>query len=93
MGAGPLKKGAMTPLSWKKGFPAKKIIPKCTDQVFLRYRFGKYRENANQIPTKNTKSLYNSSRIGSVYVFPATPKRPNRFVLRISWNNIDRSDS
>jgi hypothetical protein len=29
MGAGPLKKGAMTPLLRKKGVPAKKIIPKC----------------------------------------------------------------
>jgi hypothetical protein len=48
MGAGPLKKGAMTPLSRKKGVPAKIIIPKCTDRVFLRYRFGKNRE----IPTE-----------------------------------------
>jgi hypothetical protein len=47
MGAGPLKKGAMTPLSRKKGVPAKKKIPKCTDQVFLWYWFGKYQE----IPT------------------------------------------
>jgi hypothetical protein len=30
MGAGPLKKGAVTPLSRKKGVPAKIIIPKCT---------------------------------------------------------------
>jgi hypothetical protein len=44
MGAGPLKKGAMTPLLRKKGVCAKKIIPKCTDQVFLWYRFGKYQE-------------------------------------------------
>jgi hypothetical protein len=42
MGAGPLKKGAMTPLSRKKEVPAKKIIPKCTEQVFLRYWFSKY---------------------------------------------------
>jgi hypothetical protein len=48
MGAGPLKKGAVTPLSRKIGVPAKIIIPKCTDRVFLRYRFGKYRE----IPTE-----------------------------------------
>jgi hypothetical protein len=48
MGAGPLKKRAMTPLSRKKGVPTKKIIPKCTDQVFLHYWFGKYQE----IPTK-----------------------------------------
>ncbi len=48
MGAGPLKMGALTPLSRKKGVPAKIIIPKCTDQVFLRYRFGKNQE----IPTK-----------------------------------------
>jgi hypothetical protein len=48
MGAWPLKKGAMTPLSRKKGVPAKTIIPKCTDQVFHWYRFGKYQE----IPTE-----------------------------------------
>ncbi len=47
MGAGPLKKGAMTPHLRKKGVPAKKIIPKCFDQVCLRYRFDKYQE----IPT------------------------------------------
>jgi hypothetical protein len=41
MGPGPLKKEAVTLLSRKKGVPAKIIIPKCTDQVFLRYRFGK----------------------------------------------------
>jgi hypothetical protein len=41
-GTGLLKKGAMTPLSRKQKVPAKKIIPKCTDQVFLRYWFGKY---------------------------------------------------
>jgi hypothetical protein len=48
MGAGPLKKRAMTPLLRKKEVPAKIIIPKCTDQVFLQYRFGKNQE----IPTK-----------------------------------------
>ncbi len=48
MGAGPLKKGAVTFFSRKKGVPAKIIIPKCTDRVFLRYRFGKNRE----IPTE-----------------------------------------
>ncbi len=55
MGARPLKKGAMTPLSGKKGVPDKKIIPKCTDQVFLRYRFGKYQE----IPTKYQPKIPN----------------------------------
>ncbi len=34
-----------------------------------------------------------SLRIGSIFVFPANPKRPNRFVWRISWKYIDRSDS
>jgi hypothetical protein len=48
MGAEPLKKGAVIPLSRKKGVPAKIIIPKCTDQVFLRYQFGKNQE----IPTE-----------------------------------------
>jgi hypothetical protein len=48
MGAGSLKKGAMTPLSRKKGVPAKIIIPECTNQVFLWYRFGKNQE----IPTE-----------------------------------------
>ncbi len=48
MGAGPLKKGAMTPLLRKKGVPAKILIPKCTDRVFLQFWIGKYQE----IPTK-----------------------------------------
>jgi hypothetical protein len=48
MGAGPLKKGALTPLSRKKGVPAKIIILKCTDRVFLWFRFGKNQE----IPTE-----------------------------------------
>ncbi len=52
---GPLKKGAMTPLSKRKGALAKKILPKCTDQVFLRYRFGKYQE----IPTEYQPKIPN----------------------------------
>jgi hypothetical protein len=55
MGAGPLKRGAMTPLSRKKGLTAKKIILKCTDQVFLQYRFGKYQK----IPTKYQPKIPN----------------------------------
>ncbi len=55
MGAGPLKKGAMTPLLREKGVPTKIIIPKCTDQVFLQYRFGKYQE----IPTKYRPKIPN----------------------------------
>jgi hypothetical protein len=55
MGAGPLKKWAMTPLSRKTEVLAKTIIPKCTDQVFLRYRFGKYQE----IPTKYQPIILN----------------------------------
>ena len=39
---------AMTPLLRKKGVPAKITIPKCTNRVFLWYRFGKNRE----IPTE-----------------------------------------
>jgi hypothetical protein len=49
------QKGAITPLSRKKGVPAKKIIPKCTDPVFLRYQFGKYQE----IPTKYRPKIPN----------------------------------
>jgi hypothetical protein len=55
MGAVSLKKGAMTPLSRKKGVSAKKIIPKCTDQVFLQYQFGKYQE----IPTEYQPKIQN----------------------------------
>jgi hypothetical protein len=39
-----LKKGASAPFLREKGVPAKKIIPKCTDQDFLQYRYGKYQE-------------------------------------------------
>jgi hypothetical protein len=51
MGAGLLKKGVMTLLSRKTGVPAKKIITKCTDQVFLWYQYGKTKKmliNTNQ---------------------------------------------
>jgi hypothetical protein len=41
------KKGASAPFLREKGVPAKKMIPKCTDRDFLRYRYGKYQE----IPT------------------------------------------
>jgi hypothetical protein len=46
-----LKKGASAPFLREKGVPAKKIIPNCTDQDFLWYRYGKYQElltNANR---------------------------------------------
>ena len=43
-----LKKGAIAPLLRKKGGTAPFLIPKCTDRVFLRYRYGNYRE----IPTE-----------------------------------------
>jgi hypothetical protein len=39
-----LKKGASAPFLREKGVPAKKMIPKCTDQDFLPYQYGKYRE-------------------------------------------------
>jgi hypothetical protein len=55
MGAGPLK-GAMTPFLRKKGVPAKKIIPICTNQISLRYQFGKYQE---KIPTKYRQKIPN----------------------------------
>ncbi len=62
MGAEPLKKGAMTPLLRKKGVPAKTIIPKYTDQVFLWYWFGKYREIPTEylpkIPNRYDSTLY-----------------------------------
>jgi hypothetical protein len=40
MGAEPLKKEAMTPLSRKKGVPAKLIIPKCRDNKFVVFGKG-----------------------------------------------------
>ncbi len=48
-----LKKGAIAPFLREIGFPAKKIIPKCTDQDFLRYRYGKYQE----IPTDTNRKI------------------------------------
>ena len=48
-----LKKGAGAPFLREKGVPAKKVIPKCTDQDFLRYRYGKYRE----IPTDTDRKI------------------------------------
>ncbi len=55
-----LKKGARAPFLREKGVPAKKMIPKCTDRDFPRYRYGKYRE----IPTDTDRKIpmrYNSS--------------------------------
>jgi hypothetical protein len=48
-----LKKGAFAPFLREIGFPTKKIIPKCTDRDFLRYRYGKYRE----IPTDTDRKI------------------------------------
>jgi hypothetical protein len=42
-----LKKRASAPFLREKGVPAKKMIPKCTDQDFLWYWYDKYQE----IPT------------------------------------------
>jgi hypothetical protein len=50
-----LKKGAIAPLLRKKGGAAPFFIPKCTDQIFLRYRYGKYRE----IPTEYRPKIPN----------------------------------
>jgi hypothetical protein len=51
-GAWSIKKGAEASLWGKKGVPAKCTISKRPDQVFLRYRLGKYRENTNRYQTK-----------------------------------------
>ncbi len=48
-----LKKGASAPFLREIGFPAKKIIPKCTNRDFLRYRYGKYQE----IPTDTDRKI------------------------------------
>ncbi len=48
-----LKKGALAPFLREKGVPAKKLIPKCTDRDFLRYRYGKYQE----IPTDTDRKI------------------------------------
>jgi hypothetical protein len=48
-GAWSIKKGAE---AREKGVPSKYTIPKRTNQVFLRYRLGKYWENTNRYQTK-----------------------------------------
>jgi hypothetical protein len=50
-----LKKGAVAPLLRKKGGTAPFFIPKCTDRIFLRYRYGKYQE----IPTEYRPKIPN----------------------------------
>jgi hypothetical protein len=79
MGAGPLKKGAMTPLLRKKGVPAKIIILKCTDQVFLRYQFGKYQE----IPTKYRPKIPNwyTTLVVGVWDLRAKGNTPNYVLM------------
>jgi hypothetical protein len=52
-GAGCIKKGAGAPFLREIGFPAKKIIPKCTDRDFFRYRYGNYQE----IPTDTDQKI------------------------------------
>ncbi len=46
-----LKKGASAPFLREEGVPTKKMIPKCTDQDFLWYWYGKYQE----IPTNTDR--------------------------------------
>jgi hypothetical protein len=48
-----LKNGASAPFFGEKGVPAKKMIPKCTNRDFLRYRYGKYQE----IPTDTDQKI------------------------------------
>jgi hypothetical protein len=48
-----LKKGAGALSLREKGVPVKKMIPKCTDQDFLWYRYGKYQE----IPTDTDRKI------------------------------------
>ncbi len=64
------KRGPVPPFSSKRGpgphFEGKKcsrqkMIPKCTDRDFLRYRYGKYRKNTDRYRPKNTNSISNSS--------------------------------
>jgi len=50
-----LKKGAIAPLLRKKGDIAPFLKPKCTNRIFLRYRYGKYRE----IPTEYRPKIPN----------------------------------
>jgi hypothetical protein len=61
-----LKKGAIAPLLRKKGGTAPFLIPKCTDRVFLRYRYGIYREIPTEyrpkIPIRDT-TLVNTYRM------------------------------
>jgi hypothetical protein len=45
--------GVQSPPFWmEKGAPAKITIPKCTNQDFLWYWYGKYWENTNQYQPK-----------------------------------------
>ncbi len=54
-GLGPSKRWSWSPFRGKKGVPTKRIILKCTNQVFLRYWFGKYQE----IPTEYQPKIPN----------------------------------
>jgi hypothetical protein len=47
-----LKKGTSAPILREKGVPAKKMIPKCTNQDFLWHRYGKYQEIPNNTNRK-----------------------------------------
>ncbi len=67
-----LKKGAIAPLLRKKGGTAPFLIPKCTDRVFLRYRYGIYRE----IPTEyRPKIPIRDTTLVNTYLIPARSVR------------------
>jgi len=54
-GGGASQKGGHCPPFEEKGGTAPFLIPKCTDRIFLRYRYGKYRE----IPTEYRPKIPN----------------------------------
>jgi hypothetical protein len=70
-----LKKGASAPFLREKGVPAKKMIPKCTDQDFLRYRYGKYREIQTDNTDRKIPIRYNSRHNSQVACISLASKK------------------
>jgi hypothetical protein len=80
----------------KKGDTAPFFIPKCTDRIFLRYRYGKYREIPTEyrpkIPNRcNSKNitLYKSSSRGQL-ALNHVRKSHKWGIDKICWPNTCR---
>jgi hypothetical protein len=85
-----LKKGAVAPLLRKKGGTAPFFIPKCTYRIFLRYRYGKYRE----IPTEYRPKIPNRYTTLIIYcreiwiIFTNNRQKPTYWACQVKHTSV-----